>query len=196
VIADAQARIDPADVQMRARSQADLTSLSRRVAAAIRIVMPTSVAELLEDAIEGCRRAVEPRWRGFDRIVAHAYLTWSSMPPHDNPVFARDDWRCQVPACSRRSALHAHHIVFRSHGGPDDAWNLTAVCDDHHREFIHRGRIRVAGRAPDGLVWELGCRPDGEPLLRLRGEVYLYKAGMAAATPWSAHDKAGAARAP
>ncbi|MFN2376152.1 MAG: hypothetical protein ABR538_06425 [Candidatus Binatia bacterium] len=181
VTADAQARIDPADVQMRAHPQADVGSFSRRVGAAIRATMPASVAALLEEAIEGCRRAVEPRWRGFERIVAHAYLAWTSLPPHENPVFARDAYRCQVPACSRRSVLHAHHVRFRSHGGPDDAWNLTAVCDDHHRHFIHFGRIHVKGRAPDGLVWELGCRPGRMPLLRLRGEVYLYKAGAAAA---------------
>ncbi|MFN2376552.1 MAG: hypothetical protein ABR538_08435, partial [Candidatus Binatia bacterium] len=63
----------------------------------------------------------------------------------------------------------------------DDAWNLTAVCDDHHRHFIHAGRIHVKGRAPDDLVWELGCRTGRTPLLRLRGEVYLYKAGTAMA---------------
>jgi hypothetical protein len=181
VTADAQARVDAAEVQMRAGTGADLGSLGRRVAAAIRVTMPASVASLLEEAIEGCRRAIEPRWRGFERIVAHAYLTWTSLPPHENPVFARDAWRCQVPACSRRSVLHAHHVRFRSHGGPDDAWNLTAVCDEHHRHFIHAGRIRVNGRAPDDLVWELGCRPGKAPLMRLRGEVYLYKAGASAA---------------
>ncbi len=180
VTADAQARIDPADVQMRARTQADLTSFSRRVGAAIRVTMPASVASLLEEAIEGCRRAVEPRWRGFERIVAHAYLTWTSLPTHKNPVFSRDSWRCQVPGCSRRAVLHTHHIRFRSLGGTDDEWNLIAVCGEHHREFIHTGRIHVTGHAPDALIWELGCRPGRMPLLRLRGDVYLYKAG---ATP-------------
>ena len=193
VTADAQARIDPADVQMRARTQADLTSFSRRVGAAIRVTMPASVAVLLEEAIEGCRRAVEPRWRGFERIVAHAYLTWTSLPTHKNTVFSRDSWRCQVPGCSRRAVLHTHHIRFRSLGGTDDEWNLTAVCDEHHREFIHTGRIHVTGHAPDALVWELGCRPGRMPLLRLRGEVYLYKAG---ATPWCPDRAAGSGATP
>ncbi len=170
--ADALHRVDLAEVQMRAHAAADLRSFSRRVRARIAVFLPASVASLVEDAIEGCRRAVEPRWRGFERILAHAYLTWTELPPHENPVFERDGYRCQVPACTRRGPLHAHHIVFRSHGGPDFASNLTAVCDEHHREFIHRGTIRVHGRAPDDLTWELGCRPGKPPLMRLRGDVY------------------------
>ncbi len=171
-MADALGRMDLAEVQMRAHAAADLRSFGRRVGALVAVVMPASVATLVEDAIEGCRRAVEPRWRGFERILAHAYLAWNRLPSHENPVFGRDGYRCQVPACSRRGPLHAHHVRFRSHGGPDFAWNLTAVCDQHHREFIHRGSIRVRGHAPDGLVWELGCRPGQPPLMRLRGEVY------------------------
>ncbi|HYC55670.1 MAG TPA: HNH endonuclease, partial [Candidatus Binatia bacterium] len=81
----------------------------------------------------------------------------------------------QVPGCSRRGMLHAHHVWYRSHGGPDFTWNLATVCNDHHREYIHRGYIRVEGCAPDGLVWELGCRPGHEPVMRLRGDVYLRK---------------------
>ncbi|HYC54181.1 MAG TPA: HNH endonuclease signature motif containing protein [Candidatus Binatia bacterium] len=175
VTADAMARIDEAEVQMRAQTTSDIGSFSRRVGARISIAIPTSVVSLLEDAIEGCRRAIEPRWRAFERILAHAYLTWMSLPEHKNPVFARDSYRCQVPGCSRRGMLHAHHVWYRSHGGPDFTWNLATVCNDHHREYIHRGYIRVEGCAPDGLVWELGCRPGQEPVMRLRGDVYLRK---------------------
>ena len=89
----------------------------------------------------------------------------------DSSVYARDSNRCQVPGCRCRGPLHRHHIWFRSKGGPDFDWNLTSVCEDHHRA-IHRGEIRVSGRAPNGLVWELGCRPGGRPLARLRGDVY------------------------
>ncbi|HYC54456.1 MAG TPA: HNH endonuclease signature motif containing protein [Candidatus Binatia bacterium] len=175
VVADAHARIDQADVQMRAETAADLGSFSRRVGARIRIVMPESVANLLEEAIEGCRRAIEPRWRAFERIVAHAYQTWIALPPHPSPVFGRDNYRCQAPGCSRRGWLHRHHVRYRSHGGSDDGWNLVAVCNEHHREYIHLGVIHVEGCAPDALLWELGCRSGQPPLMRLRGDVYLYK---------------------
>src|SRR5690606_23572577 len=67
--ADALRRVDPAEVQMCAHAAADVRSFSRRVSARIAVVMPASVATLVEDAIEGCRRAVEPRWRGFERIL-------------------------------------------------------------------------------------------------------------------------------
>jgi hypothetical protein len=171
VTADALARCKPADIQMRAHPQTDLQSFGRRVDARIGIVLPDSIARLLEDAIEGCRHAIEPRWRGFERVIAHAWVTWMDLPQHENPVYARDSHRCQVPGCRNRGPLHAHHVWFRSRGGPDFDWNLTSVCDEHHRA-IHRGEIGVRGRAPDRLTWELGCRPDGPPLMRLRGEVY------------------------
>jgi hypothetical protein len=171
VVADALARCQSADIQMRAHPETDLDSFSRRVDARIGIVVPESIAMLLEDAIEGCRHAIEPRWRGFERILAHAWISWMSLPQHENPVYARDHHRCQVPGCRNRGRLHAHHIWFRSKGGPDYSWNLTCVCEEHHRA-IHRGEIRVRGRAPDTLIWELGCRPGHRPMMRLRGEVY------------------------
>jgi hypothetical protein len=69
-------------------------------------------------------------------------------------VLERDGWRCQVPGCSR-AATHAHHIILRSQGGTDEEWNLISLCAVHHLRGIHGGYIRVSGRAPDGLVWEL-----------------------------------------
>ena len=72
-------------------------------------------------------------------------------------VRERDLGRCQFPACSRR-AVHAHHVDPRSHGGPDTQENLVALCACHHLVGIHGGFIRVSGRAPDRLVWEVGGR--------------------------------------
>jgi len=69
-------------------------------------------------------------------------------------ILERDGWRCQVPGCSR-AAVHAHHIVLRSQGGTDDEWNLVSLCAAHHLRGIHGGYIRVSGRAPDELTWEL-----------------------------------------
>jgi hypothetical protein len=34
--------------------------------------------------------------------------------------------------CRIREPLHAHHIVFRSHGGDDASYNLLTVCSDCH----------------------------------------------------------------
>ena len=63
-----------------------------------------------------------------------------------------------MPACTARKNLHGHHIVFRSLGGPDASWNRTTLCAWHHLRGVHGGRIRVVGRAPDHLVFELGVR--------------------------------------
>jgi hypothetical protein len=65
------------------------------------------------------------------------------------------DGCCQVPGCSR-AAGQAHHVQLRSHGGSDDLGNLTGLCGAHHLHGVHRGLLRVRGRAPDRLRWELG----------------------------------------
>ena len=93
------------------------------------------------------------------RVARHFLETWK---PHvkkvrtlSQKVRERDLGRCQVPGCSRR-AVHAHHVDFRSRGGPDVAENLVALCARHHLRGIHGGYIRVWGRAPDDLVWVVG----------------------------------------
>ena len=85
------------------------------------------------------------------------------------PVMLRDGWRCQVPRCRCRARLHAHHIIFRSHNGPDAAWNLITVCVDHHR-MLHAGVIRARGRAPDGVEWSMGVNAAGEVRERFANE--------------------------
>jgi 5-methylcytosine-specific restriction endonuclease McrA len=64
--------------------------------------------------------------------------------PHDKyvelceRVFRRDGYKCRY--CGRRNNLHAHHVVYRSHGGADTEENLITLCSEHH-EDIHRGRL-------------------------------------------------------
>jgi hypothetical protein len=88
----------------------------------------------------------------------------------EHHVFERDGWRCTVPGCSSYRNLHNHHIRFRSHGGPDDLWNRTALCVAHHQRSVHEGigRIRIRGRAPDELRFELPLVTygPGERILR------------------------------
>jgi hypothetical protein len=55
--------------------------------------------------------------------------------------------------------VHAHHIILRSQGGTDDEWNLISLCAVHHLRGIHGGYIRVSGRAPDELMWQLTRAP-------------------------------------
>jgi 5-methylcytosine-specific restriction endonuclease McrA len=79
-------------------------------------------------------------------------------------VIGRDEGFCQVPGCSR-PATHAHHVLSRSRGGSDEPANLVSLSAPHHLRGVHRRFIRVYGRGPDGLTWELGSRAGREPLL-------------------------------
>lgn len=87
-------------------------------------------------------------------------------------VLERDGWRCCAPGCSAYGPLHAHHIVFRAHGGSDEPANLVTLCDFHHRA-LHDRWIRCVGSAPDALYWELGIDmrdgPREAPVERVAG---------------------------
>lgn len=48
-------------------------------------------------------------------------------------VLFRDGWKCRAPRCGTRNSLHVHHVVFRSHGGPNIAANLVTLCETCHR---------------------------------------------------------------
>jgi 5-methylcytosine-specific restriction endonuclease McrA len=50
-------------------------------------------------------------------------------------VLSRDGWKCR--SCGMRSGLHVHHIVFRSQQGPDEMWNLLALCSACH-DGVHK----------------------------------------------------------
>jgi hypothetical protein len=76
----------------------------------------------------------------------------------------RDGWRCAVPGCSSHANLHAHHVLFRSAGGSDAPSNLITLCAWHHQRGVHGGLVRIRGRAPDRLRFELGVRPGRLPL--------------------------------
>jgi 5-methylcytosine-specific restriction endonuclease McrA len=71
-------------------------------------------------------------------------------------ILDRDRGLCQVPGCSR-AAVHAHHIVYRSRGGADEAANLVSLCAAHHLRGVHRGYVGVHGQAPGALRWRLGA---------------------------------------
>jgi hypothetical protein len=100
-----------------------------------------------------------------ERIAAHFVETWTVKRRNtvQRRVMARDGGRCQVPGCSR-AAAHAHHVLFRSLGGNDEATNLVGLCAAHHLHGVHLGWVRVHGRAPQGLTWQLGVRAARAPL--------------------------------
>jgi hypothetical protein len=154
------------------------TSLGIRVDevmdAEIAFLAPASVVALLRDTMDAYAVDGEPRWTALDRMLRHVVTYWESLPRHRDPIFARDGWRCTVPACSARRNLHDHHVQFRSRGGGNARDNRTTVCAAHHLHGIHDGTVRASGTAPDAIIWELGVRSGAAPpLLRYRGDTRL-----------------------
>jgi hypothetical protein len=100
-----------------------------------------------------------------------ALLAWTLRDPQarrPDPVVERDGYRCAVPGCTSRRNLHDHHLRFRSAGGSDAPANRITLCAFHHQRCLHVGLMRIRGRAPDGLLFELGLRRDAPPLVRYR----------------------------
>src|SRR5207247_1682052 len=143
------------------------------VDADITFFAPASVAILLRSAIASFTLPTEPAWQGLERLLDHVHHEWSTQPRHRDPIFARDGWRCAVPACTSRRNLHDHHLLFRSRGGGNARDNRITVCAWHHLRGIHQGRVRAWGTAPDAITWQLGCRPGQPALLTLEGDEYL-----------------------
>ena len=54
--------------------------------------------------------------------------------------FIRDKWKCRC--CGNRSNLMAHHIVYRSHQGPNELQNLLTLCSACHRGH-HDGKLGI-----------------------------------------------------
>ncbi len=122
-------------------------------------------------------RSVHGWWRGLEKQARRwlpagmswlrfcclsLWRAWRHLLAPDvayDHIYLRDRWRCTSPVC-RRADVTPHHVVFRSSGGGDVEDNVTALCVECHLFGVHRGRIRVQGKAPHRLRWELGSRSD------------------------------------
>jgi hypothetical protein len=63
------------------------------------------------------------------------------MQPIYQRCFARDGWKCRH--CQDRNGIHPHHVVYRSHQGPDALNNLITLCACCHLEGIHGGKLKL-----------------------------------------------------
>jgi len=134
---------------------------------------PPEVAAFFGAMLEQVRRRLGPEapaWAALEAMLDHAIGTWIRQGEqfHDYADFVRDEFWCTAPGCTSRNELESHHIIYRSARGPDEPWNRTTLCWFHHHAGIHGRGMRVAGRAPDRLFFELGMRRDGPPLARYR----------------------------
>jgi hypothetical protein len=144
------------EAELEGRDEAQM-----RAARVLRARVPVRIALLLQAAIRSARAAegrLLPDGKCLVRVARHFTETWKPYVKKartlSQKVRDRDLGRCRVPGCSRR-AVHAHHVELRSRGGADSTENLVALCACHHLRGIHGGYIRVWGRAPDQLVWEV-----------------------------------------
>jgi len=106
--------------------------------------------------------AMLDRAGSLERSLAHAIATWVEQGEQfeDYADFERDGFLCAVPGCTCRRNLHSHHLEYRSVGGPDVPENRITLCGQHHLRAVHGdGTLRIRGRSPDGLVFELGAGP-------------------------------------
>jgi hypothetical protein len=183
-VAWAPAAPPPANARLTAPAQVQMRAWRDEAASAeIAFCGPASAVALFRAAVAVWRSPATPEWCGLVRLLEHVKAEWGRAPRHHDPVFARDGWRCAVPACSSRRNLHDHHIVFRSQGGDNARNNRVTVCAWHHLRGIHAGRLRAWGRAPDAVQWELGVRAGGPPLARFSGDRYVVGSTDASASP-------------
>ena len=150
----------------------------------LRVMAPRDVARLFRAALCTVRLAIEAETgrlpteaEGFEAMIDHALRSWGVGDPwlrgrvrvaKQFAVYERDGWCCAVPGCTSMRNLHAHHVRFRSAAGGDELENLVTLCAAHHHHGVHAGRLRIRGRAPDALWFELGVRPGHPPLARFR----------------------------
>ena len=74
-----------------------------------------------------------------------------------NAVLERDGGVCNHPECDRDKYLEIHHVIFRSHGGPTEFWNLRPLCWEHHDDIHNRG-WKLVHTGGGNVQW---IRPDG-----------------------------------
>jgi hypothetical protein len=178
----AQDTIPPAERQMCAPDiDTEATQqLAWRVPRAVSVLF-TAVRETLRSRLRAERGRVLTDGEVFDGLLDCALLAWTLRDPlarRPDPVIERDGYRCAVPGCTSRRGLHDHHLQFRSAGGSDAPDNRLTLCAFHHQRCLHAGLLRVRGRAPDGLVFELGVRPGASPLVRYRsGDIEVPETG-------------------
>ena len=146
----------------------------------VRFWAPDDVAALWHHALRVCRLVAERHlddWECVARMIDSFEETWDVKRDatwrRRYRIFERDGWRCRVPGCSSRRNLHAHHVIYRSHGGCDDDQNLAVLCATHHQQGIHAGRLRCRSSAGGFLRWEFGVAAGAPPLLTAVEDVLL-----------------------
>lgn len=79
-----------------------------------------------------------------------------TIPRNMRRALRARDQGCRFPGCTNTRRVDAHHVVWKSKGGPTEPWNLVLLCRFHHTSIHHRGFV---------AQWRDGdfrfFRPDG-----------------------------------
>jgi hypothetical protein len=155
------------DRQTGAQPRARQEVVSARLAETSRVFFnaPRDVARLFRATLCTVRRGIErgtgrmpSEGEAFGWMLAHARAAWAEQEEahrRAHRVFERDDRRCTAPGCTSMRNLHDHHVEFRSAGGGNELENRTTLCAWHHLRGVHAGLLRLRGRAPDELRFEM-----------------------------------------
>ena len=76
-------------------------------------------------------------------------------------VYARDNYKCRY--CGDRNGLHPHHIVFKSHGGPDTLENLITLCAWNCHRAVHDGKLLIVEPANANMEVKFVARNGWRP---------------------------------
>ena len=178
----------PGETTARIGAFARLADERRGDIATLRLMLPFGIAADFLGALDAATRRVrmfsaelapfDARWLGLYALLT-SYA--AAHDTHRGPcgVYARDGWRCMAPGCTSSSHLEDHHVLYRARGGDDGQDNRVTLCRFHHQRGEHGGAMRVRGRAPLGLQFEL----DGVRYRNERALARLESCGAARAQP-------------
>ncbi|MGV8118355.1 MAG: hypothetical protein AB2L14_01190 [Candidatus Xenobiia bacterium LiM19] len=169
-----------------ASAEDDYTSRRHEPTMSIRFFMPRGLYGVWNEAVRRYVSLVSPDdgiellinnegAADFIAIMLSEYLLAEKAhhkSAHNNKVLERDGYKCQVPGCSNRRNIHAHHLEFRSHGGCNAISNLLSLCASHHLWILHiLHGLKIEGTAPDDLTFTFGpcSSPEGQPFMIYSG---------------------------
>ena len=93
-------------------------------------------------------REFYPQPKPIPRVIAKVWKTRDLAKLERDcraEVRRRDHGKCQRPGC-KASAVHCHHIKFRSRGGRWVSSNIVSLCVDCHK-LVHARLITISGDA-------------------------------------------------
>ncbi|HEU0035954.1 MAG TPA: HNH endonuclease signature motif containing protein [Kofleriaceae bacterium] len=120
--------------------------------------------EIDVDAATLARAECDHEHLGDLEADAPARVTSSVTKRKRRQIYARDGHCCAVPGCRMTRYLDIHHVNFQSAGGGHELSNTILLCTGHHAA-VHKGKLRITGKAPSEVLFEFVGRDEITALL-------------------------------